>query len=64
MSSLADAVTEATYRPAGTTGYDTAGIYGSSTVGDCRNWAKQIDRTATESLDWGTRLRRYFTSFR
>ncbi len=64
MSSLADAVTEATYRPAGTTGYDTAGIYGSSTVGDCRNWAKQIDRTATESLDWGTRLRRYFTTFR
>lgn len=64
MASLADAVTEATYRAGGTTGYDIAGRYGSSTVGDCRNWAKQIDRTATESLDWGARLRRYFTEYR
>ncbi len=63
MSSLAEIVTEATYGAEGTTGYDTTGAYGSSTISDCRNWAKQIDRTATESLDWNSRLRRYFTSF-
>jgi transglutaminase-like putative cysteine protease len=63
MSSLAEIVTEATYGAEGTTGYDTAGAYGASTISDCRNWAKQIDRTATESLDWRSRLRRYFTSF-
>jgi len=64
MESLANAVTEATYRSEGTTGFDTAGSYGASTVNDCRNWAKQIDRAATETLDWPDRLRRYFTSWR
>jgi transglutaminase-like putative cysteine protease len=63
MSSLAEVVTEATYGAGGTTGYDTTGVYGASKISDCRNWAKQIDRTATESLDWRLRLRRYFTTF-
>ena len=63
MSSLADVVTQATYGVGGTSGYDAPGTYGASTISDCRNWAKQIDRTATESLDWRIRLRRYFTSF-
>ncbi len=53
MASLADAVTEATYRaerqrPDST----TAGAYGSSTIAECRHWAKQIDRAATESHRW------------
>jgi transglutaminase-like putative cysteine protease len=61
MASLADVVTEATYRPEGTDGYDTVGAYGKSTVSECRNWAKQIDRAARESLEWPDRLRRYFT---
>jgi transglutaminase-like putative cysteine protease len=64
MSSLAEAVTEATYREEGTAGYDTVGAYGESTVNDCRNWAKQIDRAATESLDWPNKIRRYFTVWR
>ena len=64
MTSLADVVTEATYRAEGTTGFDTVGAYGESTVNDCRNWAKQIDRAATESLEWPDRLRRYFSSWR
>jgi transglutaminase-like putative cysteine protease len=64
MSSLAEAVTEATYREEGTAGYDTVGSYGESTVNDCRNWAKQIDRAATESLDWPNKVRRYFTVWR
>jgi transglutaminase-like putative cysteine protease len=63
MASLAEAVTEATYRAEGTAGYETAGTYGASTLNDCRNWAKQIDRAATESLDWQSRLRQYFTNF-
>jgi len=64
MESLAIAVTEATYRSEGTIGFDTAGSYGASTVSDCRNWAKQIDRAATETLGWPDRLRRYFSSSR
>jgi transglutaminase-like putative cysteine protease len=64
MRSLADVVTEATYRPEGTSGYDVVGAYGKSTINECRNWAKQIDRAATESLDWPGRVRRYFTAWR
>ncbi len=64
MRSLADVVTEATYRAEGTAGYDAVGAYGKSTVNECRNWAKQIDRAATESLGWADRLRRYFTAWR
>jgi transglutaminase-like putative cysteine protease len=64
MMSLANAVTEATYRSEGTAGFDTSGAYGASTVSDCRNWAKQIDRAVTDRLDWPSRLRRYFLSWR
>ena len=64
MESLADAVTEATYRADGTAGFDTAGTYGASTISSCRNWAKQIDRAASESLEWPDRVRRYFTTWR
>jgi hypothetical protein len=62
MASLADAVTTATYRAEGSAGFDVAGTYGASTVGECRNWAKQIDRATSESLDWPSRIRRYFTA--
>jgi hypothetical protein len=64
MASLADAVTAATYRAEGSAGYDVVGAYGASPAGDCRNWAKQIDRTVTESLNWPERVRRYFTTWR
>lgn len=64
MSSLAEVMTEATYRAEGTAGYDDVGTYGESIVNDCRNWAKQIDRAATESLDWPNRVRRHFTVWR
>ena len=63
MASLADAVTAATYRAEGSTGFDRPGAYGASTVGDCRNWAKQIDRAASESLDWPSRVRRQLTAW-
>ena len=64
MEALASAVTEAAYRFEGTTGFDTAGSFGASTVNDCRSWAKQIDRAATERLTWPERLRRYLLSWR
>jgi hypothetical protein len=63
MTSLADAVTDATYGADGAAGYDVVGAYGASPAGDCRNWAKQIDRTVTESLSWPERARRYFTTW-
>jgi transglutaminase-like putative cysteine protease len=63
MASLADAVTAATYRADGSAGYDEVGAYGASPAGDCRNWAKQIDRAVTESLGWPDRVRRYFTTW-
>ena len=64
MASLADAVTAATYRAEGSAGFDRPGTYGASTIGDCRNWAKQIDRAASESLDWPSRVRRQLTAWR
>ena len=42
----------------------TVGAYGASTVSDCRHWAKQIDRAVNDSLDWRSRIRRYFTQWR
>jgi transglutaminase-like putative cysteine protease len=63
MTSLADAVTAATYRADGSAGFDVVGAYGASPAGDCRNWAKQIDRTVSESLAWPDRVRRYFTTW-
>lgn len=64
MASLAAAVTEATYRAEGSGGFDVAGAYGASTIGECRNWAKQIDRAATESMDTISRLRHALTAWR
>jgi transglutaminase-like putative cysteine protease len=64
MASLAAAVTEATYRAEGSDGFDVAGAYGASTIRECRNWAKQIDRAATESMDTASRIRRSLTTWR
>jgi hypothetical protein len=64
MTSLAEAVTTATYRAEGSAGFDRPGAYGASTIRDCRNWAKQIDRATLESLDWPSRIRRHLTAWR
>ncbi len=63
ITMLADAVTAATFRPEGTTGYDAVGEYGSSTLRNCQNWARQIDRAVEDSVPRSTRLRRYFTDW-
>jgi transglutaminase-like putative cysteine protease len=60
---LADAVTVATYRPEGAQGYETVGTYGSSTMRNCQNWARQIDRAVHDSVPLPERVRRYFTNW-
>lgn len=62
ISSLAAVVTEATYSQRGTEGFDVAGSYGASTMRDCRNWCRQIERAVNDSVPFGTRVRRYFRS--
>jgi hypothetical protein len=63
MASLAEVVTAATYGTEGSTGFDIVGNYGASTIRDCRNWTKQIERAANESLTWPQRVRRYYTAW-
>jgi hypothetical protein len=60
---LADAVTVATFRPEGAQGYETVGTYGSSTMRNCQNWARQIDRAVHDSAPLPERVRRYFTNW-
>jgi transglutaminase-like putative cysteine protease len=60
---LADAVTVATFRPEGAKGYETLGPYGSSTMRNCQNWARQIDRAVHDSVPLPERVRRYFTNW-
>jgi transglutaminase-like putative cysteine protease len=60
---LADAVTVATFRPEGAQGYETLGPYGSSTMRNCQNWARQIDRAVHDSVPLPERVRRYFTNW-
>ena len=60
---LADAVTTATYRPEGATGFDDVGAYGSSTIRNCGNWSRQINRAVYESASLTTRAKRYFTDW-
>jgi hypothetical protein len=60
---LADAVTEATYRPEGAAGFDEVGSYGSSMMRSCRHWTAQIDRAVNDSASFPDRVRRYFTDW-
>ena len=61
ISSLAEVVTEATYQASGTDGYEVAGSYGSSTIRDCGNWCRQIERAVRDTITTPERIRRYFT---
>lgn len=61
IKSLAETLTEATYRPEGSDGFDVAGAYGSSRLRDGAHWTHQIERAVTESLGTAARVRRYFT---
>lgn len=61
ITSLAEVVTEATYQSSGTEGYDVAGSYGSSTIRDCGNWCRQIERAVRDTITTPERIRRYFT---
>ncbi len=59
--SLAEVVTEATYRRGAVDELDVAGAHGPSTIRSCANWCRQIERAAGDSIGFGTRVRRYFT---
>jgi len=61
IRSLAEVVTEAAYRPSGTEGYELVGSYGSSTIRDCGNWCRQIERAVQDTITTPERIRRYFT---
>jgi transglutaminase-like putative cysteine protease len=63
IRSLAEVVTEAAYRPLGTDGYDVVGSYGSSTIRDCRNWCRQVERAVRDTITVPERIRRYFTQW-
>jgi len=63
IRSLAEVVTEAAYRPLGTSGYDIIGSYGSSTIRDCGNWCRQIERAVRDTITLPERIRRYFTQW-
>jgi hypothetical protein len=63
MALLADAVTQATYRPEGAKGFDDVGEFGSSPLRNCRHWSRQIDRAVHESSSLPDRVRRYFTDW-
>ena len=59
----AEVVTESAYRPLGTDGYDVVGSYGSSTIRDCRNWCRQVERAVRDTITVPERIRRYFTQW-
>lgn len=63
IRSLAEVVTEAAYRPSGTDGYEVVGSYGSSTIRDCGNWCRQIERAVQDTITIPERIRRYFTNW-
>jgi transglutaminase-like putative cysteine protease len=58
---LAEAVTAATYQVDGTTGLDTPGSYGHSTIRDCAGWSRQIERAVVDSISYPARIARHFT---
>jgi transglutaminase-like putative cysteine protease len=60
---LADAVTAAAYRPEGGDGYDVVGPFGSSTMRNCNNWARQIDRAVHDAAPPSVRVRRYLRNW-
>ena len=65
IHSLAAAmVTFVTYAPSGADGLDDVGSYGNSKLRDSNHWARQIERSVTDSLSKSARLRRYFTTWR
>ena len=59
----AETVTAATYRPEGAAGFDDIGPFGSSTLRNCSNWSRQIDRAVYDSAPFVTRAKRYFTDW-
>ncbi len=64
IHSLAEMVTFVTYSPDGADGLDDVGAYGNSKLRDSAHWARQVERSVTDSLSRSVRVRRYFTTWR
>ena len=64
VRSLADAVTESTYRPDGSAGLERTGSYGRSRIRECGTWTRQIERATLDSQSAWKRVVRHFTTWR
>lgn len=63
MASLAESVTAAAYAREGADTLDATGTYGTTLIGSCSVWCRQIEKAVSDSMPTGTRLRRYFTTW-
>ena len=61
MEALADCVTRATYAAAGTDVLTGDGVYGTTVLGNCSVWCRQIEKAVADSITPVERIRRYFT---
>ncbi|MEL6892623.1 MAG: DUF3488 and transglutaminase-like domain-containing protein [Actinomycetota bacterium] len=61
IEALAGVVTEVTYGPAGPARLSDDGSYGTTVLGNCGVWTKQIEKAVTDSMPIVARLKRYST---
>jgi transglutaminase-like putative cysteine protease len=61
MQALADSVTAATYGPNGADVLAANGTYGTTLLGNCSVWCKQIEKAVTDSVTPLERVRHHFT---
>jgi hypothetical protein len=65
MNGIAEVLTASTFAPAGSvdlTAPHSPG--GGSAIASCQSWTRQIERAATDSMNLGSRVRRYFVRWR
>ncbi|BAN02245.1 transglutaminase TgpA family protein [Ilumatobacter coccineus] len=63
MAALAESVTAATYAREGADTLGADGTYGTTLIGNCSVWCRQIEKAVSDSMPTGARLRRYFTTW-
>ncbi len=62
MTALAESVTAAAYAPSANV-LGQGGTYGTTLIGNCSVWCRQIEKAVTDSLAPAARIRRYFTTW-
>lgn len=63
MAALAESVTAATYAREGAGVLGEGGTYGTTLIGNCSVWCRQIEKVVSDSLAPVARVRRYFTTW-